>query len=377
MRIRRSEVLRLVALVAAAFFYCEFLIYYLVLIQCGWPSINKAASHIYSTNDEAVYAMFLADTHLLGKRNGHWFDKLRREWQMHRAFQTALTLHQPEVIFVLGDIFDEGLWCSGLEFNEYVEQFYSLFAIPKHVKLYVVSGNHDVGFHYKITPYLSDRFSSQMKSKTIEMITMKGNHFILINSMAMERDGCFLCASAENALLNITSILRCSRGVGNCHNVKTLERYSRPILLQHFPLYRISDEMCTESDAAPLPERLNRFRERWECLSRESTEFLVDNLQPRLALGGHTHHSCFIQHNINKPDETFSEYSIPSFSWRNRNDPSFLLGVFSPDEFKISKCRMPKENTVILTYVIFAILIIAYIGYIIRKRFKMKYRKYF
>lgn len=116
--------------------------------------------------------MFLADTHLLGKRNGHWFDKLRREWQMYRAFQTALTLHRPEVVFVLGilffmyielnfnifllyfyeilgDVFDEGLWCSGLEFNDYVERFHSLFAIPKETKMYVVVGNHDVGFHYK------------------------------------------------------------------------------------------------------------------------------------------------------------------------------------------------------------------------------------
>lgn len=25
-----------------------------------------------------VHAMFLADTHLLGSKNGHWFDKLKR-----------------------------------------------------------------------------------------------------------------------------------------------------------------------------------------------------------------------------------------------------------------------------------------------------------
>lgn len=51
---------------------------------------------------EPVYAMVIADTHLLGSRNGHWFDKWRREWQMHRAFQTAMTLHSPDVVFVLG-----------------------------------------------------------------------------------------------------------------------------------------------------------------------------------------------------------------------------------------------------------------------------------
>lgn len=35
-----------------------------------------------------------------------------REWQMERAFQTALGVLQPEVVFILGDIFDEGKWSS-------------------------------------------------------------------------------------------------------------------------------------------------------------------------------------------------------------------------------------------------------------------------
>lgn len=49
--------------------------------------------------------MFIADTHLLGPFRGQWFDKLRREWQMYKTFQTAVALHQPEHIFVLGEFF--------------------------------------------------------------------------------------------------------------------------------------------------------------------------------------------------------------------------------------------------------------------------------
>jgi len=58
-------------------FYCEFLVYYLVLSQCSYPTSTSSSS-------ESTRAMVLADTHLLGSRKGHWFDKLRREWQMHR-----------------------------------------------------------------------------------------------------------------------------------------------------------------------------------------------------------------------------------------------------------------------------------------------------
>ena len=55
-------------------FYCEFFVYYLVLWECSYPTSSTTS----------MKAMVLADTHLLGSRNGHWFDKLRREWQMHR-----------------------------------------------------------------------------------------------------------------------------------------------------------------------------------------------------------------------------------------------------------------------------------------------------
>lgn len=98
---------------------------------------------------EPVKVMVLADTHLLGSRKGHWFDKVRREWQMHRAFQTAMTLLKPDLVFVLGDITDEGLYCSSTEFENYVRRFYSLFAVPETTKLYVTVGNHDIGFHYE------------------------------------------------------------------------------------------------------------------------------------------------------------------------------------------------------------------------------------
>jgi ethanolamine phosphate phosphodiesterase len=67
---------------------------------------------------------------------------------MHRAFQSAITLHEPDVVFVLGDVFDEGLWSSEIEFNNYVARFKSLFRVPDDTQLHVVVGNHDIGFHY-------------------------------------------------------------------------------------------------------------------------------------------------------------------------------------------------------------------------------------
>lgn len=67
---------------------------------------------------------------------------------MQRVFQTAMTIHKPDVVFLVGDVFDEGQWCSSEEFEGYISRFESMFSVPKNTHLYVVAGNHDMGFHY-------------------------------------------------------------------------------------------------------------------------------------------------------------------------------------------------------------------------------------
>ncbi|XP_041975326.1 metallophosphoesterase 1-like [Aricia agestis] len=325
------------------YIYSEYIIYYVIQIQCDWPTLN-----VEDEDSKPVYAMVLADTHLLGTRNGHWIDRWRREWQMHRAFQTAMTLHKPEVVFVLGDLFDEGKWCSQNEFEDYVKRFYYLFKVPEGTTMYAVVGNHDIGFHYSITPQLASRFETKLNSPPVQLVSIRGNHFVLINSMALEGDGCSLCSRAVTEIDKISDILKCSSGSPLCKSRIKLEQYSRPILMQHYPLYRESDSICTEPDAAPLPERNALFEERKDCLSRESTDYLVESLRPRSVFGAHTHHSCVIRHSFMptaKHKIEFIEYTVPSFSWRNRPDPKYYLISVTPDEVKVAKCELPREWT--------------------------------
>ena len=72
--------------------------------------------------------------------------------------------------------------------------------------------------------------------------------------------------------------------------------FGRPILLQHFPLFRRSDADCTGEDAAHPAERGAPFRPNFDCLSKESTDKLLDTLNPRAVLSGHTHHGCLVHH---------------------------------------------------------------------------------
>lgn len=332
---------------------CEYLIYHVVIMQCDWPELSSDAEHLH--------VFMLADIHMLGPRKGHWLDKWRREWQMHQAYQTILTLHTPDVVFILGDIFDEGEWTTNKQFKEYVDRFNSLFKVPDGVPLYVVAGNHDIGFHNFIRRGNPDRFTRMMKAPSVQLVTLKGNHFVLINSMAMHGDNCTLCSKAREAVDNVSETLKCYKDKKFCGRKRKVHSYSNPILLQHFPLYRTSDGICNEPDSPPLVEKFKAFIPKRECLSEESTEYLVNKIKPRVVFGGHTHSGCIVQHKYENIEETlnFEEHSIPSFSWRNRPDPKYMLVSITPDEYAVDKCGLPLETTILTIFIMSYMIIIA------------------
>lgn len=124
-----------------------------------------------------------------------------------------------------GDLFDEGLWSNELDFNSYVGTFKYFFSVPQGIQLYAIVGNHDIGFHYRynlfiiciykiktyfiilysIMPQLEKRFNRAFNTSPVELISKRNVHFVAINSMAMEMDGCFLCYTAEISLRKISS----------------------------------------------------------------------------------------------------------------------------------------------------------------------------
>nr|XP_021188820.2 metallophosphoesterase 1 [Helicoverpa armigera] len=334
--------------------YCEFLIYYVVAIQCSWPSIEQPYN-----DEQLLKAFILADTHLLGPRKGHWLDKWRREWQMHQAFQAIMMIHKPDVVFVLGDLFDEGEWSSDEQFKNYVDRFHKLFPVPDDSLMHVVAGNHDIGFHNFIRRGSARRFTKLLNSSSVQFLSLKENHFVLINSMAMEGDSCELCTKARNDINKVAGILKCSENSNFCYDGIRKVNYSRPILMQHFPLYRVSDAVCTEPDAPPLPERNKPFRLKIDALSKEASSFLASKIKPKVVFGGHTHHGC-LQHHVYKNPESleFYEYSVPSFSWRNRPDPKYMLVTLTPSDYAVHKCGLPKETTIAVTAVIMLFVVI-------------------
>ncbi|XP_074616158.1 metallophosphoesterase 1-like [Acropora palmata] len=349
-------------LAVCLFLFCEWLIYYLVIFQCSWPDISFQDG---KSQFQPLKTMFLTDTHLLGPRNGHWFDKLRREWQMERAFQTAISYFKPDVVFLLGDLFDEGMTSNDEEWDNYVQRFHKMFSHSEYTEFYVVVGNHDIGFHSEASGdlHLFQRFSSVFDSPSVKLLSIKGNLFVLVNSVAMQGDGCAMCSKAMVELDTVADKLDCHQKsyqqvyentVMKKRNFCELPEDSpAPILIQHFPLYRETEMKCTGVDAPPPEAKPITNRESWDVVSKEMSDKLLELIKPRLVLSGHTHHGCHIVHQDGTPEMT-----IPSFSWRNRNNPSFVLGIITPDKYAVSKCFIPRESTVIALYIMAALSVL-------------------
>jgi len=81
-RFRWRQMVLFFTVIAALVLYNEWLVYYFVLLQCQWPALNVETNDFTFDEDgiasSELRVMALADTHLLGSREGHWFDKLRR-----------------------------------------------------------------------------------------------------------------------------------------------------------------------------------------------------------------------------------------------------------------------------------------------------------
>ena len=105
-------------------------------------------------------------------------------------------------------------------------------------------------------------------------------------------------------------------------------------------------------------DKLRPFRPQWDCLSKEASEFLLETFNPRLILSGHTHHGCRQLHQ--SQSHQVPEWSVASFSWRNRNNPVIVLATLTQDEFVLNKCFLPHESTVINVYICGGIMIFIY-----------------
>lgn len=90
-----------------------------------------------------------------------------------------------------------------------------------------------------MSPRLINRFGNVFNNTDdTVLVSMKGVHFVLINSVRMEGDGCKLCRAAERKIEKISTSLKCAQGLTDCDDKDAIGGYSRPVLLQVYNNYR-------------------------------------------------------------------------------------------------------------------------------------------
>ena len=156
------------------------------------------------------------------------------------------------------------------------------------------------------------------------------------------------------------------------------------VLLSHVPLYRHSEEMCGDCDAnCPLLERfsLSSDPSRTQCdeyvngtfhhvnvpdsevLNEQVSQDLLRTFHPHLIISGHLHYSCRHTHTIHKsrdvspvhsdstPMTSHTEITVPTFNWRNRVDPSYVvLDLDEAGGVWMRRCPLPCEGAVFGVY---------------------------
>jgi hypothetical protein len=116
-----------------------------------------------------------------------------------------------------------------------------------------------------MSPTRNEWYRRQFSTEHVQLVNIDTNLFVLITSMGLEQDGCRFCVEMMRRLLTVNETLAClmrqSVVADDAHcatliaaaGLPTTMKYTRPILLQHFPLYRESDAKCARTpDAMPV-----------------------------------------------------------------------------------------------------------------------------
>ena len=74
------------------------------------------------------------------------------------------------------------------------------------------------------------RFSQHFGAPSVRMLSIRGNVFVLLNSIAFEGDRCTMCKEAESQLQDITLKLDCSK-VQTSLTLKALKYFMKKMIL--------------------------------------------------------------------------------------------------------------------------------------------------
>ncbi|VDK59567.1 unnamed protein product [Anisakis simplex] len=158
--------------------------------------------------------MIVADPQLIGyTREPTPFSSLTR-WDSDRylrmGFERALTACHPDLILFLGDLMDEGVHASKVDFDRTLERFNAIFRTDKPVQRIYVPGDNDIGGEEQmIMPYSLNRFSNSFSNSfEAEALGLDAISFVQINPFNGAQSILWVGSSAICVVLSHGPIIR-------------------------------------------------------------------------------------------------------------------------------------------------------------------------
>ncbi|OAF64568.1 Metallophosphoesterase 1, partial [Intoshia linei] len=290
----------------------------LLQFSCPWPSENGKK------------VLVIADTHItfVWKFN---LDRIVRHWEMKNNFEKIVKIYNPDKIYILGDIFDAGLYFEAQHYRYMMNEFNYIFGSTKIIK---IAGNHDIGYHddkYTLNRHL---FNRNFGSMDVHIDIYNESSILSLNSMSLKFDECNFCKRSMNKIKSF------SRKIQKDH-------LNRPVVLMHFPLYRTSERDCNVYKPFWITEEIHHIPNN-DILSKKSSEFLLQQINPQILITGHMHFHCEIKRTYF--NDILTEVNIPSFSFRMNYRAGFALITLDKIP-QYSVCELPTEYIFFSIYV--------------------------
>ncbi|WRT68958.1 uncharacterized protein IL334_005940 [Kwoniella shivajii] len=285
------------------------------LSTCRFPDSILRRSY-QQLSEAPTHVVLLADPHVphpvLSYAEGsrpwvNWFKQQMDELFMRKSWNVVTRLGRIDAVIVVGDMLDCGRGVmSDDEYENYHNLFRSIFQLPPSVPMHFVPGNHDIplGPNRLFSPHSRDRYANHFSSPNA-ILPIANHSLIMLDAVGLVEED-YRRYAAEMQFGEWDGV----EG-GVIEFVKDLGDNPPPaprILISHIPLARPEASTC-----GPLRERGRILKGAGpgyqNLLGSETSQFLLDALQPSIVFSGDDHDYCEHRH-----PQGVREVTIKSFS---------------------------------------------------------------
>ncbi|KAI0028754.1 hypothetical protein K488DRAFT_57855, partial [Vararia minispora EC-137] len=340
--------------------WVEIGVFFYSLSGCRWPDAvleNNPVHTKQSSSSRPTHVLLLADVKVVPPSNGrHSISRLLDDVYLRKAW-SAVSRFRPQVVVFLGDMLSSGnMIDDDSDFVQYVNRFHELFTLEPGVTTYYVPGNTDIGLGVssEFTRHVRDRYRSYFGPLNREVRI--ANHSLIILDAPGLVDEDYVRAAQSISFDTWTPIrhgaIEFVKQTSNALQKRHADGASSEpvILLTHIPLHRAETKKC-----GPMREkgsiRRGAGKAGWQAtLGKDTSQFLLDHLQPKAVFSGDDRDYCDITHTLLAKGNEVREITLKSFSpSRHIARPGFQLLSLMPDAVRPSHtsalCLLPPAGT--------------------------------